>query len=44
MEDSTEGVLDGLNAYNDGRLGKLKKFDAEEFNRKAIQEFYDLIK
>lgn len=44
VEDSTEGVLDGLNAYNDGRLGKLKKFDAEEFNRKAIQEFYDLIK
>ena len=43
VEDSTEGVLDGLNAYYDGRLQSLKPFDAEAFNQKAIQEFYDLI-
>ena len=43
VEDSTEGVLDGLNAYYDGRLDNLNAFDAEEFNRKALDEFYALI-
>ena len=43
VEDSTEGVLDGLNAYYDGRLEDLRPFDAEAFNRKALEEFYALI-
>ncbi len=44
VDDSAEGVLDGLNAYYDGRLNDRKPFDAEGFNRKAMEEFYDLIK
>lgn len=44
VEDSTEGVLDGLNAYFDGRLKALNAFDAEGFNQKALEEFCDLIK
>ena len=44
VEDSTEGVLDGLNAYYDGRLDTLKPFDAQAFNDKAMKEFYELIK
>jgi Putative glycosyl/glycerophosphate transferases involved in teichoic acid biosynthesis TagF/TagB/EpsJ/RodC len=43
VEDSTEGVLDGFNAYYDGRLRSLKPFDAEAFNRKALAEFYGLL-
>ena len=43
VEDSTEGVLDGLNAYYDGRLNALNPFDAEGFNKKAIEEFDELI-
>lgn len=42
VEDSEEGVLDGYYAYVDGRLDKLNKFDAEGFNRQAIQEFYNI--
>lgn len=41
---SEEGILDGLCAYADGRLNSLKKFDAEAFNRNAIEEFYELIR
>ena len=42
--DSTDGVLDGMNACFDGRLDALKTFDAQAFNQKAMKEFYDLIK
>ena len=42
--DSTDGVLDGMNACFDGRLDALKPFDAQAFNQKAMKEFYDLIK
>lgn len=44
VEDSTEGVLDGLNAIYDGRLTELSAFDAEGFNKQAMEEFYNLIK
>ena len=40
---STEGVLDGMKAYYDGRLGSLKPFDAKGFNDRAREEFYSLI-
>ena len=44
VEDSTDGVLDGLNAYYDGRLNHLQPFDAESFNKNAMREFNELIK
>ena len=43
VEDSTEGVLDGLNACYDGRLHSLKPFNAQAFNHRALEEFYALI-
>lgn len=44
VENSVEGITDGFRAYIDGRLDSLKKFDAEEFNRRALDEFYELLK
>ena len=41
---STDGVLQGLKAYYDGLLNSLKPFDAQAFNQKAMNEFYELIK
>ena len=43
VEDSAEGVLDGMKAYYDGRLNALRPFDAQGFNDKAMKEFYRLI-
>lgn len=43
VEDSTAGVLDGLNAYYDGRLDSLRPFDAQGFNDTAMREFNGLI-
>lgn len=44
VENSVEGVLDGFYAYADGRLNSLQKFDAETFNKNALNEFYALIR
>lgn len=44
VENSVEGIADGFRAYIDGRLNSLKKFDAEGFNRAALDEFYELLK
>lgn len=44
VDDSESGVLDGFNAYYDGRLDSLNKFDAEAFNQNAIDEFYSLLR
>lgn len=44
VENCVEGITDGFRAYIDGRLDSLKKFDAEEFNRLALDEFYELLK
>ena len=43
VESSTQGVLDGMRAYFDGRLHSLRPFDAQAFNEKALAEFYELI-
>jgi glycosyltransferase involved in cell wall biosynthesis len=44
VENSEAGLVDGFNAYNDGRLESLKKFDAEAFNKSALEEFYAIIR
>lgn len=42
VDDSTEGVYQGLvDSYRTDL--QLKKFDAIEFNRKAVKEFYDVL-
>ena len=43
VEDSEEGVLKGMLDFKAGKLIELKQFDAEEFNRKALEEFETLI-
>lgn len=43
VEDSEEGVYQGLSAYKQGRLGSLRPFDAEAFNAQALREFLKLI-
>jgi len=44
VENSEEGILNGMIEYQKGNLNNLKEFNAEEFNKKAIQEFYDILK
>ncbi len=44
VESSTEGVLDGMKTYYDGRLDSLRPFDAQGFNDTAMREFYELIR
>ena len=43
VDNSEEGILQGLLDYKSGKLNNLKKFDAEKFNEQALQEFYDII-
>ena len=43
VDNSEEGILQGLLDYKNGKLNSLKKFDAEKFNEQALQEFYDII-
>ena len=43
VENSTAGVLQGMEDFKNGKLKSLKKFDAVEFNKKALQEFEELI-
>lgn len=42
VDDSEQGIIDGLNAYKDGRLTDIKKFDVLDFNKKAMDEFEQL--
>ncbi len=44
VESSTDGVLDGMRAYYDGRLDSLRPFDAQGFNDTAMKEFMELIR
>ena len=44
VEKTPEGICKGMKKYSETGLKELKKFDAEEFNRKALKEFYRLIK
>lgn len=43
VDDSTEGLLDGMRRFADGKISNLAPFDAEAFNENALREFYDLI-
>lgn len=43
VEDSEEGVYKGLCALKEGRLQSLKPFDAESFNKRALEEFLALL-
>ena len=44
VENSEDGILYGMNSYKENGLKNLVKFDAEKFNKKAIKEFYSIIK
>lgn len=47
VDDSTDGLIKGINQYyKDGlkKYAKLTKSDAERYNENAIQQFYDLLK
>lgn len=42
VENSEEGLYNGMKAFVNGELENLRKFDAEDFNNKASQEFEEL--
>ena len=42
MDDSQQGLYEGMIKAYDHTL-KLKPFDAEAFNRQALQEFYQIL-
>ena len=44
VEESKQGLLEGMQKYMKKDMPECKKFDAEEFNQKAIEEFYNLLK
>lgn len=39
VDDSEQGIVDGLAAYKSGKLEKLVKFDVHKFNKNAMDEF-----
>lgn len=43
VPDSEEGIYQGFCDYRDGKITNLKEFDAESFNKMAIEEFYGII-
>lgn len=42
VEDSENGIAEGFKAYHNGTLKASVEFDAEEFNRNALNEYYSL--
>lgn len=44
VENSEEGILEGMKKYTETGLKKLKKFDADDFNKEALKELYNVIK
>ena len=44
VENSEEGLYDGMNKFINKQLPLTKEFDYNEFNQKAINEFYELLK
>ena len=44
VENSEDGLYDGMNKFINKQLPKTKEFDYNEFNKKAINEFYELLK
>lgn len=43
VENSEKGLEEGMNKFINKNYDKLKMFNADEFNKKAIQEFYKII-
>lgn len=43
VDNSEDGLYDGMRKFINNEYGELKTFDAEEFNKKAIKEFYNLL-
>lgn len=44
VENSEEGLLQGMNSYKENGLKNLAKFDAEKFNKNALNELYKILK
>lgn len=44
VENSKEGLLDGMNKFYETKFKGLRAFDAREFNEIALDEFYKLFK
>lgn len=44
VEDSENGIIDGLKAFKNGSISDLAKFDVEKFNSDALNEFNNLFK
>ncbi len=44
VDNSEEGLIEGMKAFEEGKLNTMKKFDAEQFNREALEEFENIIK
>ena len=44
VENSEEGLYNGINKFINKQLQPTKEFDYNEFNQKAINEFYELLK
>ncbi len=44
LENSEDGLLKGFEMYSAKKFPKKKEFNAEEFNKNALKEFYDIIK
>ncbi len=44
VENSETGLVEGFNDFKNGKLENLKKFDATEFNQKALAEFEEIFK
>ena len=42
VKNSEEGIYEGMNDFINGNLEKIKKFNAEEFNKNALNEFENL--
>ncbi len=43
VENSTKGLYNGMIDFKNNKLKELKKFNAEEFNKVALKEFYDVV-
>lgn len=44
VENSIEGLANGLKDFKNGKITKIKKFNSEEFNKKAEKEFHSIVK
>ena len=43
VENSEEGLEDGMDKFINHQFKELKKFNSEQFNKNAIEEFYKIL-